>query len=79
MNFFRPILNKFLKYDLVIGAERSLRHRWNQGMCFFGNIPKSPHMWRITAHSNVNRMRIYNDIALDIAGPFDFRNIVRGY
>jgi hypothetical protein len=79
MNMFKPIFNNFLKYDFVVGAERSLRHRWNQGMCFFANAPRSPHMARIVALPNINRMRIYGDVALDIAGPFDFRNTVIGY
>lgn len=79
MNLLKPIFDKFVKYELVIGAERSLRHRWNQGMCFYANAPKSKHMGRITGHPNTNRMRIYGDVALDIAGPFDFRNVIIGY
>lgn len=76
LNVFKPIFSKFLKYTLVIGAERSLRHRWNQGMCFFGNAPKSVNLERITGIPNINRMRIYDSVALAIAGPFDFRNVV---
>lgn len=78
MNLFKPVFNQFLKYKLVIGAERSLRHRWNQGMCFFGNAPKVDNLWRITGYRNVNRMQIYSDVALNIAGPFDFRQVVNG-
>lgn len=48
-------------------------------MCFFANVPKSKHMGRITGYPNTNRMRIYGDAALDIAGPFDFRNVIIGY
>ena len=37
MNFFRPILDKFVKYKLVIGSEMTFRSRWSQGTSFFGN------------------------------------------
>ena len=78
MNIFKPVFDYFLKYKLVIGAERTLRHRWNQGMCFFANTPKSPHLYRVTNFRNINRMRIYSELALNIAGPFDFRQVVNG-
>lgn len=48
-------------------------------MCFFATAPNSIHLGRISSLPNVNRMRIYGDVALDIAGPFDFRNTVIGY
>ena len=36
-------------------------------------------MFRITNYPNINRMRIYSDNALVVAGPVDFRQVVRGY
>ena len=78
MNLLKPVFDYFVKYKLVIGAERSIRHRWNQGMCFFANAPKVDNLFRITNYPNINRMQIYSSIALTIAGPFDFRQVVIG-
>lgn len=78
MNIFKPVFDLFLKYNLVIGAERTGRYRWNQGMCFFANAPKVDNLKRITNFPNINKMRIYSNIALDIAGPFDFRQVLNG-
>lgn len=41
LNLLKPVLNYFTRYRLVIGAEMTIRFRWNQGMCFFGNEPGS--------------------------------------
>ena len=79
MNVLKPVFDLFLKYRLAVGAERTGRHRWNQGMCFFSNAPKVDHLFRITDYPNINKMRIYSDNALIIAGPFDFRQVVIGY
>ena len=40
MNMLRPVFDKFLKYKIVIAADKMFRYRWLQGMCFFGNVPK---------------------------------------
>ena len=79
MNFFRPILDQFTRYKLVIGGEVTISYRWNQGMCFFGNEPKSEHMHRVSNYRNVNRMQIYHYYAVTIAGPVDFRQVVTGF
>ena len=41
MEFFRPILDKFLKYKLMVHKDIDGRFRFLQGMCFFANMPKS--------------------------------------
>ena len=47
-------------------------------MCFFGNAPKSDNLFRITNYPNINKMRIYADNALRIAGPIDFSQVLYG-
>ena len=47
-------------------------------MCFFGNMPKYPNLMRINSYRNLNRMRIYQTNALNIAGPVDFRQLLVG-
>lgn len=47
-------------------------------MCFFANAPLSEHLLRVTNYRNLNRMQIYYQDALTIAGPIDFRQIVVG-
>ena len=47
-------------------------------MCFFGNMPKYERLARINNYRNLNRMRIYNKDAFDIAGPVDFRQLLVG-
>ena len=78
VNLLRPVFQKFLRYKLAITVDKSGRHRWLQGMCFFANMPRLPNLWRITNFRNTNRMRIYNDYAIAIAGPIDFRQLIVG-
>jgi len=78
MNLFKNVFDHFTRYKLVIGAEVTLRHRWNQGMCFFANEPFNENMHRVSKYQNINRMRYYSFPALNIAGPFDFRQVVIG-
>lgn len=78
MNFFRPIFDSLLKYRFVVGSDMTIRHRWTQSMCFYLIHPKEPRLHRIINYPNVNKMRIYEDNALLIAGPVDFRQAVVG-
>jgi hypothetical protein len=78
MNLLRPVFDKFLTYQIAIGADKTFRYRWLQGMCFFANAPKIENMWRITNYRNLNRMRIYHSHASAIAGPIDFRQFLIG-
>lgn len=79
MNLLRPVFDDFRKYKIVLPVDRTFRFRWLQGMCFFANAPKLPNMWRITNYRNLNRMKIYDNDAMKIAGPVDFRQFVNGY
>ena len=36
-DLLRPVFDRFLKYKLVVGAERTGRYRWAEGMCFYAN------------------------------------------
>lgn len=63
-NLFRPVLDMFLHYKLVIGAQWTQQNRWNMAMCFYGNEPLSEHMLRVSNYRNVNRMRYYDYKAL---------------
>ena len=78
MDLLRPVFDKFLTYKIAITVDKTFRYRWLQGMCFFANMPKLPHLWRITNFRNTNRMRIYHQYAMVIAGPIDFRNFIIG-
>ena len=78
LNFLRPILHKFLKYNVVIPVTMAGWYRYLQGMCFYGNMPHSPNLGRITNIINLNRMRIYLADPFNIAGPVDFRQLVIG-
>lgn len=78
MNLLRPIFDDFTRYKLVIAADKTFRYRWLQGMCFFANVPNLENMFRITNYRNINRMRIYYNYALNIAGPIDFRQLLVG-
>lgn len=78
MNFLRPIFDKFLKYRLVLPVDKIGRYRYEQGMCFFANMPHYENMLRINNYRNLNRMRIYIRDALNIAGPIDFRQLLIG-
>ena len=78
MNMLRPILDKFLKYKLVLPVDRIFKYRYLQGMCFFGNAPKYENLMRINSYQNINRMRIYQKDPLTIAGPVDFRQLLIG-
>ena len=79
MNFLRPVLEDFRKYKFVIATDKTLRHRYLQGMCFFGNEKGYQPMLRVTGFRNLNRMRIYQRDPMDIAGPVDFRQVMTGY
>jgi hypothetical protein len=79
MNFLRPVLNPMRKYKLALATDKTLRHRYLQGMCFFGNVKQYAPMLRITGFQNLNRMRIYSQDPFDIAGPVDFRQLIIGY
>ena len=78
MHFLKPVLDDFRKYKLALATDKTIRHRWLQGMCFFGNMKEYPPLWRITSFKNLNRMRIYNSDPMDIAGPIDFRQLIIG-
>lgn len=78
MNLFKNVFDNFVKYKLVIGSEATFAHRWDQGMCFYANEPKSENMYRVSNYRNVNRMRYYHQWAVTIAGPIDFRQVVIG-
>ena len=78
MNFLRPIFDKFLKYKLALAADKTFRYRWEQGMCFFSNMPRYENLWRITNFRNINRMRIYDNYAMAVAGPNDFSQLLVG-
>ena len=78
MNMLRPIPTHLLKYKLILPVDRLLSYRYLQGMCFFGNMPRYDHMLRINNFRNLNRMKIYSQLALSIAGPVDFRQLLIG-
>ena len=78
MNFLRPIFDRFLKYKLVLPVDRIGRYRYLQGMCFFANMKGYENMERINNYRNLNRMRIYIPDAMNIAGPVDFRHLIKG-
>ena len=78
MNLLRPIFDKFRKFKLVLPTDRLFNYRWLQGMCFFANMPKYENMLRINNYRNLNRMRIYDNDAMNIAGPIDFRQLLIG-
>ena len=78
MNLLRPIFGKFLKYKLALGVDKTFRYRWEQGMCFFANMPRYDNLWRITNFRNINRMRIYDNYAMLVAGPIDFSQLLVG-
>jgi len=78
MNLLRPIFSKFLKYKLALAVDKTFRYRWEQGMCFFGNMPRYDNLWRITNFRNINRMRIYDNYAMIVAGPIDFNQLLVG-
>lgn len=78
MNFLRPVFDHFRKYQLTLATDKTLRHRWLQGMCFFGNVKEYPPLGRINNYKHLNRMRIYTADPMDIAGPVDFRQLIIG-
>ena len=78
MHLLRPVFDDFRKYNMVVATDKTLRHRWLQGMCFFANVKEYAPLWRITNFKNLNRMRIYDYDPMDIAGPIDFRQLVSG-
>ena len=44
INILQPVFSLFLKYNIVIGAERTGRHRWGQRMGFYANAPRVEHL-----------------------------------
>ena len=78
MEILRPVFDKFLKYKVFITFTMQGWYRYIQGMCIFGNMPKSENMLRINNPRNLNRIRFYIKDAFAIAGPFDFRQYVDG-
>ena len=76
VQFLKPILDKFLKFKLAIPTDRGNRYRWLQGMCFFANMPGYDNLLRINNYRNLNRMRIYDNDAMMVAGPIDFRQLL---
>lgn len=78
MFLFNNIFNKWLSYKLVLAAQHTFRHRWSQAMCIFGAMPKFKGLLRIISHNNTNRYNLWKRNALDIAGPNNFRWLIRG-
>lgn len=78
MNILRPVLDDFRKYKLALPTDKTLRHRWLQGMCIFGNEKGYAGLLRVVERRHLSRMRIYNNDPMDIAGPVDFRWLVMG-
>lgn len=76
MNFLKPVLNDFRKYKLVIATDKTMRHRYLQGMCFYGHVKHYEPAMRINSFKHLNRMRVYQAYPFDIAGPVDFRRII---
>lgn len=78
MLLFNRAFDKWLTYKLVLSTERTFRHRWAQSMCIFGVMPEFPGLLRVIEHNNTNRYNIWLRDALEIAGPHNFRWMVRG-
>ena len=78
MFLFSNIFNRWLSYKLVMPTERTFRHRWSQSMCVFGMVPQFPNLLRGLSPNNTNRFNIWYKDALSIAGPHNFRYLVRG-
>ena len=78
MILFSRVLDQWLSYKFVVSTERIFRHRWAQSMCIFGVMPKFPGLLREISLNNTNRYNIFLRDALEIAGPHDFRWLVRG-
>ncbi len=78
MNLLRPIFDKFLKYKLMLPVDRIFKYRYLQGMCLFGNAPKFENILRVTRYQNLNRIRVYQADAMQIAGPVDWRQLLIG-
>ena len=79
MHFLKPVLQDFRKYKMVLPIDKTLRHRYLQGMCFYGHVKGYEPVLRIIGRQNLNRMRIYSYDPMDIAGPVDWRQVVTGY
>ena len=79
MVLFKRVFDKWLSYKLVVNAELSFRHRWSSNMCFFAVMPKYPGLLRLINRANTNTYKIYKKDAMGIAGPHNFRQVVRGY
>lgn len=76
MKLFKDVFNQWLSYRVVIPTVEILRHRWYESMCLFGNEPKYPGLLRIISSYNTNRYNIYRTDAMQIAGPYDFRQYI---
>lgn len=76
MNFLRPIFDKWLTFKVIAGNDKTFRHRWLQGMCFFATIPRTQNIARINNYRNLNRMRIFVWDSTSVAGPIDFRQFI---
>lgn len=48
-------------------------------MCLFANEPRYPGLLRIINHRNTNNYNIFLRDAMQIAGPYDFRQYIQGY
>jgi hypothetical protein len=78
MYLFDNVFYKWLSYKLALATERPYRHRWAQSMCIFGVMPKFHGLLRIISHNNTNRYNLWLRDAMEIAGPHNFRWMVRG-
>ena len=79
MKLFNNIFNQWLSYKVLIPTLQAFRHRWVEAMCLFANQPKYPGLLRIISHYNTNCYNIYQQDAMQIAGPYDFIRYIQGY
>ena len=78
MLLFNKIMYKWLSYKVFLSNEHIFRNRWSQNMCIFAVAPRYPGLLRIIHHSNTNRYNLFLSDALEIAGPTNFRHLVKG-
>lgn len=79
MMLFNNVFEQWLSYKVVIPTLHPFRHRWIESMCLFANEPKYPGLLRIISHYNTNRYNIFHRDAMQIAGPYDFRQYIQGF
>jgi hypothetical protein len=48
------------------------------GYCSVTSAPQNKYIQKMTNYRHLNRMRVYDKIALFIAGPFDFSRVLQG-